>query len=337
MADRVRRPVDQRPLIAGLAILAMTLVAVSLLFGQVPLPLRAAASDIWHGRQTPSALILFDIRLPRAMLGLLVGATLGLCGAAMQGLLRNPLAEPGVMGVSSLAAFGAVSAFYSGLSTRFALALPIGGIIGALFAVVLLYGLAGRNAGMLALLLAGAAISSLGGALTALALSLSPNPYASFEIIFWLMGSLADRSFEHVSIAAPLVLAGGALLLTAGPALDALTLGEETAQTLGFDLGWVRLRLIVGTALAVGAAVAVSGTIGFVGLVVPHLLRPLVGYQPSRLLLPSALGGACLVSAADIAVRAVAHGPELKLGVLTALVGAPFFLFLVVRLRREDR
>ena len=336
MSNRIVRPIDQRVLIAGLAILALALVASSLLFGQVSLPLRAAASDIWHGRQTPAALILFDIRLPRALLAVLVGATLGLCGAAMQGLLRNPLAEPGVMGVSSLASFGAVLAFYTGLSARFAMALPIGGILGALVAVILLYGLAGRNAGVLTLLLAGAAISSLGGALTALALNLSPNPYASFEVIFWLMGSLADRSFEHVYIAAPLILVGGALLLTAGPALDALTLGEETAQTLGFNLKWVRLRLIAGTALAVGAAVAVSGAIGFVGLVVPHLLRPLVGHQPSRLLLPSALGGVCLVLAADIAVRAFAHGPELKLGVLTALVGAPFFLFLVVRLRRED-
>jgi iron complex transport system permease protein len=326
----------QRPLVLGLAVLAMALLIASALIGRVSLPLADALGDLWQGRPSPAALILFDLRLPRALLGLLVGASLGLSGAAMQGLLRNPLAEPGVMGVSGLAAFGAVVAFYTGLSAVFPLALPLAGIAGAIVAVGLLYALAGRSGSVLVLLLAGAAITSLAGALTTLALNLSPNPYASFEILFWLMGSLTDRSFDHVLLAGPLMIAGWLLLGTAGRALDALTLGEETAQSLGFNLMGVRLRLILGTALAVGAAVAVTGAIGFVGLVVPHLLRPLVGHQPSRLLVPSALGGACLVLAADIAVRLMRNGPELKLGVLTALIGAPFFLLLVLRLRREE-
>ena len=326
----------QTRLVLLLAMLATALLVASALIGRVPLSIGSAIDDLWHGRSSPAALILLDLRVPRALLGLLVGASLGLSGAAMQGLLRNPLAEPGVMGVSGLAAFGAVLAFYTGLSGIFPLALPIAGIAGAVIAVGLLYALAGRSGSVLVLLLAGAAITSLAGALTALALNLSPNPYASFEILFWLMGSLADRSFDHILLAGPLMIAGWLLLGTAGRALDALTLGEETARSLGFALGSVRLRLIAGTALAVGAAVAVTGAIGFVGLVVPHLLRPLVGYQPSRLLVPSALGGASLVLGADMAVRLIQTGPELKLGVLTALIGAPFFLALVLRLRRED-
>ena len=326
----------QTRLVLLLAMLATALLVASALIGRVPLPIGSAIDDLWHGRSSPAALILLDLRVPRALLGLLVGASLGLSGAAMQGLLRNPLAEPGVMGVSGLAAFGAVLAFYTGLSGIFPLALPIAGIAGAVIAVGLLYALAGRSGSVLVLLLAGAAITSLAGALTTLALNLSPNPYASFEILFWLMGSLADRSFDHILLAGPLMIAGWLLLGTAGRALDALTLGEETARSLGFALGSVRLRLIAGTALAVGAAVAVTGAIGFVGLVVPHLLRPLVCYQPSRLLVPSALGGASLVLGADIAVRLIQTGPELKLGVLTALIGAPFFLALVLRLRRED-
>ena len=185
------------------------------------------------------------------------------------------------------------------------------------------------------LILAGVAISSLAGALTALALNLSPNPYAATEVMFWLMGSLADRSMTHVQLAAPLLIAGWLMILVCGPALDALSLGEDTATSLGFHMARVRLLLIVGTALAVGPAVAVTGAIGFVGLVVPHLLRPLVGGRPGRLLLVSGLGGAALVLAADITVRVIGVRPELKLGVVTALIGAPFFLSLLWRLRRE--
>jgi iron complex transport system permease protein len=253
----------------------------------------------------------------------------------MQGLLRNPLAEPGIVGVSGCAVCGAVVAFYSGLSVTLPLALPLGGIAGALLAVGLLYLLAGRHAGTLTLILAGVALNSFAAALTSLALNLAPNPYAAMEIVFWLMGSLADRSLHHVALVAPLMLGGWGLLLGTARALDGLTLGEDTARSLGINLKGVQLQLVLGTALAVGIAVAVTGTIGFVGLVVPHLLRPLGGYQPSRLLLTSALGGAALTLAADIAVRLLTLGPELKLGVVTALVGAPFFLALVHRLRRE--
>ncbi len=280
-------------------------------------------------------MILVEIRLPRAILGALIGGALGLSGAVLQGYLRNPLAEPGLLGITGGASLGAVIAIHSGAAGAFALALPAGGLIGAALAAVAVMVLAGERSGPLTLILAGVAISSLAGALTTLALNLSPNPFASVEMLFWLLGSLTDRSLQHVWLAAPLILLGSALLLTTGRALDALTLGEEAAQNLGVDLKALRARIVAGTALAVGAATAVSGTIGFVGLVVPHLLRPLVGHEPHRLLPASAFGGAALVLAADVTLRLFAPLSEVRLGVVTALIGAPFFLWLVVKTRRE--
>jgi len=283
-----------------------------------------------------AGLILMEIRLPRALLGLLVGMTLGMSGAALQGYLRNPLAEPGLIGVSSSASLGAVLTIYSGLSGAFALALPLGGIAGGLLSVMALFLLAGKNAGVLRLILAGIAITSFASALTSLALNLSPNPFVALEIMFWLMGSLADRSFDHVSLSTPFMLVGWVMLLSAGRSLDALTLGEEAAKTLGVNLSRLRFFTVTGVALSVGAATTVSGAIGFVGLIVPHLLRRWVAYQPGRLVLVSGLGGASLILLADMAVRLLSGNVELKLGVLTALIGAPFFLFLIFKTERED-
>jgi iron complex transport system permease protein len=278
-----------------------------------------------------AGIILWQLRLPRLLLGLLVGASLGLSGAVLQGLLRNPLAEPSLLGTSSGAALGAVIVFYFGIGG--ALALPLGGMAGALAALALIYVLAGRRPDTLTIILAGIAINAFAGALTSLALNLAPNPYAALEIVFWLLGSLADRGLDQVGLALPPTLLGWLLLANSGRALDALTLGEDSAHSLGFSPTWVNVRIITGTALAVGAAVAVTGVIGFVGLVVPHLLRPLVGYRPSRLLLPSALAGAALLTGADCLARGVSYGPELHLGVVTALLGAPFFLYLLTRRR----
>lgn len=272
--------------------------------------------------------VLIDIRLPRTVLAVLAGASLGLAGAVLQGVMRNPLADPGVIGVSSMAALGAVLAFYFGLWS-----VAGGGIVGALCAALLLMILAGRAPGILTLMLAGVALSSLAVALTALALNLAPSPLAAYEIMVWLMGSVADRSWTHVETAAPFILIGWGLLFATGRGLAALALGEDVARSLGINLGRLRMMAIVGTAFCVGASVAVTGSIGFVGLVVPHLLRPLVGHDSRRLLPVSALGGAILLLAADIVIRLVAVGPELKLGVATALVGAPFFLTLVLRMR----
>src|SRR5262249_25493711 len=279
--------------------------------------------DALHDERTLAALVLVELRLPRALLGVFVGFSLGVSGAAMQGLLRNPLAEPGIIGVSGAAAFGAVTVFYFGLAGALSLALPLGGIAGAALATFLLYGLSGRGAGTMTLILAGVAINSFAGALTSLALNLSPNPYAVTEIVFWLLGSLADRSLPYVWLVLPLMLLGWALLIASAPALDGLTLGEDTARSLGFDLNRRRLQLIAGTALAVGSAVAVTGAIGFVGLVVPHLLRPLVAHRPGRLLFVSGLGGAALTLAADIGVRVVPIPPQPQPGAGTARLCPP--------------
>jgi iron complex transport system permease protein len=322
-------------LVSGLTVLLLTLLIGSVAVGRAPLTLWAAVNALYNDEVTIATIVLTELRLPRALLGLLVGASLGMAGAAMQGLLRNPLAEPGIVGVSGCAALGAVLVFYTGLASALPLALPLGGIAGAIIAVVLLYLLAGRRASILTVILSGVAINAFAAALTSLVLNLSPSPFAFLEIIFWQMGSLADRSMEHVWLCLPLMIAGWVLLWKSGRPLDALALGEETATSLGVNLSRLRLLVIGGTALAVGSAVAVSGVVGFVGLVVPHLLRPLVGYQPGKLLPVSALGGAILVLAADIGLRLVPTETELKLGVLTAILGAPFFLLLVHRLRRE--
>lgn len=316
-----------------LTILVCLLFVASLAVGPSAISLPLALREWWLGGDSTAAIIFADIRLPRALLGLGIGAMLGLSGAALQGLLRNPLAEPGLIGVSASAGLGAVIAFYSGASLVFPLALPAGGMAGALIAVLLLYLLAGREASVLTLILAGVAISSLAGALTSLALSLSPNPFALTEIVFWMLGSLADRGMGHVSVAAPFMVVGAILLLSAGRGLDALSLGDATARSLGQSPGRTSALVIIGTALSVGAAVSVAGSIGFIGLIVPHLLRPLAAAQPSRLLPLSMLGGAALLLAADVAVRLGGPGPELKLGVVTALLGAPFFLVLVLRTR----
>jgi iron complex transport system permease protein len=281
----------------------------------------------------PLRLIIVELRLPRAVLACMVGAVLGLSGAVLQGLTRNPLAEPGLLGVSSGAALGAVIALYFGLSSGLAVAAPIMGLAGAAGAAVLTFAL-GRGGGTIALILAGAAVTGLMSACISLALNLAPSPYAAYEIMTWLMGSLADRSWNHVLLVLPFIVAGSALLTMAARGLDALTLGEIQAQSLGVDLGRLRILALLGTALGVGAATAVTGAIGFIGLVAPHLVRGFAGNQPSRVLMPSAVLGAVLLLAADIGTRLIQVGPEMKVGVFTSLLGTPFFFWLVVKLRR---
>ncbi|AZY95749.1 iron ABC transporter permease (plasmid) [Paracoccus sp. Arc7-R13] len=320
-------------LTAALGALVGMLFVTSLLIGtswQPPGPALAAL----FGRGDPLlVLVMQELRLPRAILGAAVGASHGLAGAAMQGFLRNPLAEPGLIGTSGTAALGAVLAIQTGLAAAFPLGLPLAALAGAALSVGLVMGLAGPRGGALALILAGIAISALAGAATSLVLNLSPNPFAANEIVFWMMGSLVDRSMLHVRIAVPVMIAGAVILWPAARALRALSLGEDAAASMGVNLRALRLRLVLGTAALVGGATAVAGTVGFVGLVVPHLLRRAVGGDPGRLLGASALGGAAMVLAADIAVRVILPGRDLKLGVLTALIGAPFFLQLILRLR----
>ncbi len=321
-------------LVAVLLVATVALTLASVAIGYAPLNLGAAIAGAWSGRDSMDALVLVQLRLPRALLGAFMGFSLGVSGAALQGLLRNPLAEPGVIGVSGAAAFGAVCVFYFGFAGAFALALPLGGMVGALVATLLLFRMAGASRSPTGLILAGVAINALAGAFTALALNLSPNPYAALEIVFWLMGSLADRSMAQFLLAAPLMVLGWIALLASARNLEALALGEDTAASLGVNLQRLRLQLVLGSALAVGSAVSVTGAVGFVGLVAPHLMRPLVGHRPGRLLLVSGFAGAMIVLCADMAVRLLPVQPELKLGVMTALVGAPFLISMLQGRRR---
>ncbi|KQX20073.1 MULTISPECIES: FecCD family ABC transporter permease [unclassified Sphingomonas] len=322
-------------LIAVLAATALLLALGSLLTGPTRFGSGQIAAILAGGGDPVLRAVLLELRLPRALLGLLVGGMLGLGGAVLQGYLRNPLAEPSVLGTSNAAALGAVIALYFGLAQAHPLTLPLLAVAGALLGLAPLLLLAGRAESPLSLILAGIAVGTLGGAGISLALNLAPNPFAAMEIMSWLMGSLEDRSFEHVWLALPCIAIGAGLLLWNARALDALTLGEDAARTLGVDLRALRWRLLAGIAIGVGGAVAVSGAIGFVGLIVPHLLRPLTDRSPSALLLPSALGGAALLSAADIAVRLIPTvDSELRLGVLTSLLGVPVFLYHLARERR---
>lgn len=327
---RARSPL----LLPALVLLLIVASLASLMLGTVPIAPDRILAVLAGGGDPVARTIIVDLRLPRTVLSLVVGAMLGLSGATLQGYLRNPLAEPSVLGLSNAAALGAVCALYFGLSQLHSVMLPLLAILAALVAAGALFLLSGTAESPLTLILAGIAVATLAGAGVSLALNLSPNPFAAMEIMSWLMGSLENRSGAHLWVAIPCVVIGGALLLSDGRALDALTLGEEGAQALGVDPGRMRWRMMLGIAIGVGGAVAVSGAIGFVGLIVPHLVRPLTDRSPSAVLLPSLLGGAILLTLADIGVRLIPTTSELKLGVVTALLGVPFFLFHLIRARR---
>jgi iron complex transport system permease protein len=312
-----------RPLLILLTALAFLL---SLMAGKVwiaPADWFADSADGW---------IMAELRLPRAILGASIGAALGLSGAVLQGYLRNPLADPAVVGISASAALGAVLAIFFGFAlspiTLFGFAMA-----GAGLGLVALIAIAGRSGGPLGFILGGVVLATLSGALTSFVISIAPNPFATSEIINWLMGALTDRSMADVAIALPFMSVGCVMLMTTGRRLDALTLGEDSAITLGVDLSRLRLAVILGVGLCVGASVAVSGVIGFVGLIVPHLLRGVVGERPSALLFPSALGGAILTLTADALVRLTPGVGEVRLGIAMSLIGAPFFLWMVLRVR----
>ncbi len=313
-----------------------TLILIALLVIAVPLSL--LTGRVWVDPDTtPNAVpILVELRLPRAVLALVVGSGLGAAGAAMQGYLRNPLADPGLFGIAPGAALGAVIALY--ISVASAILLPLFALVGAGGAMALLALIAGRTAnpahGIALFTLAGMMIASLAGALTSLAISLAPNAFAMSSIVTWLMGALTDRSWADVMLAAPLTLGGLALLWFAGRDLDAMTLGEPAARSLGVSPGRLMALLVLGTGLTVGSGVAVAGIIGFVGLIVPHLVRPLTDKRPSSLIVPSALAGALLVLVADVVCRILPMVTELRLGIALSLIGAPFFLMLLLRMRR---
>src|SRR6266545_3199582 len=326
------------PLIIGLIASIVVLAILSLMVGPSGLSPRAALTGLLDGEGAPG-LIVRSIRLPRTLLALLIGATFGLAGAALQGLLRNPLAEPALFGAPQAASVGASFVIAYGLTGATSFAVPLAGIVGALLSIGGLVAISGRRASLTVTLLAGLALASFAGAMTALILNLAPTPYAALEIAFWLLGSLEDRSRDHLLIATPFFLASWILLALNVRAFRALTLGEDAAASLGVDIDRTRLLVVIGVALGVGAAVAVAGSIGFIGLVAPHLVRRRVGSDPARVCLPAALMGAALLLAADVAVRLIPTNPnataiELKLGVVTALIGVPFFLMMIFRERQ---
>ncbi len=311
-----------------------TLVFAALLVALVPLSLLAGRVWIDPISDPRASLILMELRLPRAFLAAAIGAGLGAAGAAMQGYLRNPLADPGLFGIAPMAALGAVASLWFGLAAS-PWALPAMALAGAALGMALLALIAGRTGGIALFTLAGLMIASLAGALTALAITLAPSAFAMSEIVMWLNGALTDRSWRDVYVAAPLILVGIAVLMTAARSLDALTLGDAAARSLGVRTDLLLLLLVAGVGLTVGAGVAVAGIIGFVGLIVPHLVRPLTDRLPSSLILPSSLAGACLLLAADSVVRILPLVTELRLGIALSLLGAPFFLWLLLRMRRE--
>lgn len=276
--------------------------------------------------------ILAEFRLPRALLALTYGAVLGASGAAIQALFANPLASPDITGATGGAAFGAViTAYLLGFSSPFGIAL--GGVAGAGVALALLLLLAGPRAETATLLLAGIAISAIAGAGTAMALALAPSPFAFYDAYDWLMGSLVDRSLPQLAFAAIPALAALVFFASRSAALDRLALGEDVVDSMGYNVSLLRRNIIIATAIGVGAAVSVCGAVGFIGLVGPVIARRLTAGHPGSAILPAALAGAILLLAADIAIRFAPPDRSLPIGVLTALLGAPFFLYLVARMR----
>lgn len=321
------------PLNLALAAAACTLILFSVLTGAAPIAAGDAVAALLsdHGAVTA---IVRDIRLPRALAAFLAGASLGAAGAGLQGLLRNPLADPGVLGVSAAAALGAVCAIYFNIAALAFWLTPAAAILFALAATAALYGLGAGRASTARLILIGVGISSFCGALISLVMNLAPNPFALSDLVNWLFGTVANRSFADLALAAPFAAAGLALLFLAAPGLHALTLGEETAASLGANLKRTRLCVIAGAALLVGASVSLAGAIGFVGIVAPHLARAFAGQHASRIIVPGALLGGVMLLGADLVIRILPFDQELKLGVAAALVGAPAFIIVALKSRR---
>jgi iron complex transport system permease protein len=315
-------------------LLALALVLATLL-GEVRLTAAQYAEAFRSPSSTPGE-IIWAIRLPRAVAAAVTGAALGLAGAVMQGLLRNPLADPAVLGVSALSGLGSAVAIASGLAVV-AGAVEGAALAGALLAGAVVTALAARFREPEALILFGVSLSAFGGALTSLVFNLSPSPIATSEVLSWLMGSVQSRDWGDILWAASPMAIGAALCAYAARGLTVLTLGEETAQVSGLPMARLRAAAVAGAALLTGASVAMAGIIGFVGLAAPHLVRGGADNDPGRTLLPSAVMGGALVAAADLVSRIIPTESELKLGVVTALFGAPLFALVAWRASRSWR
>lgn len=323
----------QRWLTPGLIGFSVLAIIGACLLGSTPLPLDRVLAALFGGADAGDRLVVWSIRLPRALAAFLVGAALGLSGAALQGLLRNPLAEPGVLGVSATASLAATFSLYYGLVALNPWILPLAAILGALAATTILVFAAIHTRSVVTLILIGVGLSSFAGAAMSLLMNLAPNPFSLSDMINWMLGSVANRSFDEIMLALPFMVLGSGILLASGRGLSALTLGEEAASGVGLNLKHQRILTVVGAGLATGASVALAGAIGFVGIVAPHLVRPLVAHDPARSLIPSALLAGLILVIADIGVRLIPTSNELKLGVVAALIGAPVFIWIAMQRR----
>ncbi len=326
----------ERALLPGLVVASVLALFAACLLGSTPLDAGRVIAALLGQGEAGDRLVVWQIRLPRALAAFLVGAALGTSGAALQGLLRNPLAEPGVLGVSASAALGATFAIYYGATAFSPWALPVVAILGALAATGVIALAAIRTRSVVTLILIGVGLSSFAGALMSLLMNFAPNPFSLSDMVNWMLGSVANRSFDELAFAGPFLAAGVGLLLVTRRGLVALTLGEEAASGLGLDLRRQRIAVVLGAGLATGAAVSIAGAIGFVGIVAPHLVRPLVGHDPARSILPSGLLAGLFLVLADIGVRVMATSSELKLGVVAALIGAPAFIWIAMQRRASS-
>lgn len=322
-----------RWLTPGLILASLLAIFAACLLGSTPLPVDRVLAALFGGADVGDRLVVWSIRLPRALAAFLVGAALGLSGAALQGLLRNPLAEPGVLGVSASASLTASVSIYYGLVSLSAWVLPLAAILGAIAATGFLALAAIKTRSVVTLILIGVGLSSFAGAAMSLLLNLAPTPFSLSDMINWMLGSVANRSFNEIGFALPFLAAGSAILLLNGRGLSALTLGEDAASGVGVNLRRQRIYVVLGAGLATGASVALAGAIGFVGIIAPHLIRPFVDHDPARSLVPSALLAGLILVLSDIGVRLIPTTNELKLGVVAALIGAPIFIWIAMQRR----
>jgi iron complex transport system permease protein len=327
---------SEQRLIPYLLLASLVVLIAALTIGPWPMPVGDAFSALLGGGAPNDRVVIWEIRLPRAIAAFLVGAALGISGAALQGLLRNPLAEPGVLGVSATSSLAAVGMLYFGIAREFPVLMPLAAIGGAVVATLFICAVAIGTSSSVSLILVGAALSSFAGALMSLLMSTAQDLYSLSDMVDWMMGSVSNRSFDDLLLSGPFVAGGAALLLTQARGLSVLSLGEEAAHGAGLDLKRTRLLVTLGAGLAVGGAVSIAGIIGFVGIVAPHIVRPWVRHDPGRTLIPSALLAGLMLTISDILIRILPTSTELKLGVVAAIFGAPIFAWIAARRRPSD-
>lgn len=327
---------SEQRLIPYLLLASLVVMVAALTIGPWPMPVRDAFSALLGGGAANDRVVIWEIRLPRAIAAFLVGAALGISGAALQGLLRNPLAEPGVLGVSATSSLAAVCMLYFGIAREFPVLMPLAAIGGAVIATLFIGAVAIGTSSSVSLILVGAALSSFAGALMSLLMSTAQDLYSLSDMVDWMMGSVSNRSLDDLLLSGPFVAAGAILLLSQGRGLSILSLGEEAAHGAGLDLKRTRLLVTLGAGLAVGGAVSIAGIIGFVGIVAPHIVRPWVRHDPGRTLIPSALLAGLMLTVSDIVIRILPTPMELKLGVVAAIFGAPIFAWIAARRRPSD-